>query len=78
MARRDAAGQIRQQRERGAAEFVQRHAATEQGMLLEREHRPCVADAGAGSVARGRLNRVDGIRAVSNQPPDGAGSLQRP
>jgi hypothetical protein len=47
-------------------------------MLLEREHRPCVADAGAGSVARGRLNRVDGIRAVSNQPPDGAGSLQRP
>ena len=57
----DAARQIRQQIQRRAAELIQRHAAAERRMLLlEREHRARIADAGAGQRAdRPGGNRID-------------------
>ena len=57
----DAAGQIRQQIQRRAAEFVERHAAAERRMLLlEREHRAGIADPGARQRAdRPRRDRID-------------------
>ena len=57
----DAARQVRQQIQRRAAEFIQRHAAAERRMLLlERKHRARIADAGARQRAdRAGRNRVD-------------------
>ena len=57
----DAAGEIRQQIQRRAAELVERDAAAERRMLLlEGEHRARIADAGAGQRAdRAGRNRVD-------------------